>query len=220
MLDSDYTDPESLGKRRQWASQYAYCKEFLKTCKKILEIGSGAGQALYWFEGKGFSVIGIEPDKKSVQSINQRLKKGRCINGFAEQMKIDEKFNVIWISHVFEHLSRPDLFLEKYRENLDDNGIIFIEIPNCENKQILQASIDEPSTFHFSKRALESIGVKSKYRVIKCNYFRSPTKLEGAINKLTKMILKRNFYPYYPKIVTNSEDGTDIRIILAKDQQC
>jgi len=30
----------------------------------MLDIGSGAGQSLVWFEEKRFDITGIEPDKK------------------------------------------------------------------------------------------------------------------------------------------------------------
>jgi len=216
MLQEDYTDSESQGKRRQWVSQYAYCKQFLKEHKKLLEIGSGAGQTLYWFDKEGFFVTGIEPDKHSVESINKKLNHGRCMEGFAEDVFPDDKFDIIWLSHVFEHLIRPDIFLEKCKNHLNNNGIIFIEVPNCENRLVLQASIDEPSTFHFSKKSLEDLSTSKKLQVIKCDYLRSAKPIEGAINKLLKKILNRNFYPYYPKIITDKSYGTDIRIILKR----
>ena len=220
MLKSNYTDEESLGKKRQWISQFAYCELFLKNKKNFFEIGSGAGQTICWFEDKGFSVIGIEPNKRSVELINKRLKNGRCITGFAEDVSINERFDIIWLSHVFEHILRPDLFLEKCKKNLEPDGIIFIEIPNCENKEILQCSIDEPSTFHFSKQALEKIAKKVGYRIIRSDYFRSPTLFEGGLNRIMKKYLGfiKNPYPYYPKIVTNSKRGTDIRIILKTNE--
>ncbi len=46
MLKSNYTDEQSLGKKRQWISQFAYCKSFLKNKKNFFEIGSGAGQTI------------------------------------------------------------------------------------------------------------------------------------------------------------------------------
>ena len=214
MLRTEYADPESQGKKRQWVSQYAYCKEFLKNHKKILEIGAGAGQTLYWFEKEGFSVTGIEPDKQSVESINKKLKHGCCMEGFIEDISLNEKFDIIWLSHVFEHLVRPDLFLEKCKNYLNHDGVLFIEVPNCENKQVLQDSIDEPSTFHFSKKSLENMSKKMKFQVVRCDYFRSAKIIEGGKNKLMKKILNRIFYPYYPKIITNKISGTDIRIIL------
>ncbi len=214
MLRTEYTDSGSKGKKRQWVSQYAYCKELLKNYKKILDVGAGAGQTLYWFENEGFAVTGIEPDKQSVESINKKLKNGQCIEGFAEDVFPNKKFDVIWLSHVFEHLVRPDLFLEKCKNYLNHNGMIFIEVPNCENKQVLQDSIDEPSTFHFSKKSLENLSEKMKFQIVRCDYFRSAKIIEGGKNKLIKKILNRNFYPYYPKIVANRINGTDIRIIL------
>ena len=217
MLQSNYTDIESLGKKRQWTSQYAYCMSFLKNKKKLLEVGTGAGQALCWFEETGFSVTGIEPDKRSVELINHKLRHGHCIAGFAEDIQLHEKFDVIWMSHVLEHLIRPDLFLQRSKNNLENDGIIFIEVPNCGNKEVLYSSIHEPSTFHFSKDALQKLGEKSGYEVVQCDFFRSPTIFEGIINKIVKKyfrFMNDKLYLYYPKVVTDNKKGTDIRIIL------
>src|SRR5437879_5304336 len=82
-----------------------------------------------------------------------KLKNVKCISGVAEDFDIQDKFDVIWINHVFEHLIRPDLFLSRCKNNLRDNGFIFIEVPECENPEILRQSIYEnPSTFHFTKK--------------------------------------------------------------------
>lgn len=217
-LKSDFTDVDSQGKKRRWNSQYAYCKPYFDNKKDFLEIGAGAGQSIIWFEEIGFNVSGIEPDANNVKLINQKLKRGRCIAGFAEDLPINEKFDIIWISHVFEHLVRPDLLLEKCKKSLREEGILFIEVPNCENEETLHSSIyDNPSTFHFSKNALTNISRKSGLNLIRCDYFRSPTKLEGGINKIIKKIpflVKYNPYPYYPKVITDNKNGTDIRIIL------
>ena len=67
-INSDYTDIDSQGKKRNWISQFLYTKKYI-TGKTILEIGVGAGQSIYWFENKGFHVTGIEPDKRNVQKI-------------------------------------------------------------------------------------------------------------------------------------------------------
>ena len=49
IIDNNYQDDDSNGKRRTWVSQYAYCKEFLNDSKDILEIGAGQGHASHWF---------------------------------------------------------------------------------------------------------------------------------------------------------------------------
>lgn len=214
-IRTNYSDINSQGKKRQWISQFAYCTPYFKN-KKFLEIGCGPGQTIFWFEEKGFEVSGIEPDERNVFLINKKLKSGHCKVGFAEEFEISGNYDIIWISHVFEHLIRPDLLLIKCKEHLSSDGILFIEVPNCENENILKSSIFEnPSTFHFTKKALTNLVTKVGFKIERCDCFRSPSKLEGGLNKIMKKI-SYELYPYYPKIVTNNKDGTDIRIILKK----
>ena len=208
-IKSNYSDINSMGKRRQWISQFAYCKSYMKNKDKLLEIGSGQGQTLFWFEEQGFSVTGIEPDERNTELINQKLKSGKCISGLIEEVDMDKKFDIIWSSHVIEHLLRPDKLLVKLKKYLEDDGVIFIEVPNCENDQVLKDSIlTQPHIFHFSKKALVNLSQNTGYKVEQCDFFRPPTLVEGGLNKIIKK------YPYYPKIITTNTKGIDIRIIL------
>jgi len=63
-LHDDYSDSYSRGRFRLWLSQFKYCKEHIKSNTRILEIGSGHGEAIKQFDKLGFQVTGIEPDKK------------------------------------------------------------------------------------------------------------------------------------------------------------
>ncbi len=210
-IETNYNDIDSQGKRRTWISQFKYCESNLQGKNKILDIGSGQGQSCWWFEEKGFEVTGIEPDGNNVKNINQKLKNGKCIVGSAENFQIDETYDIIWMSHVFEHIIKPELFLKEIKKNLKDDGIFFIEVPNCENKATLETSINlVPHTFHFSQKALKNIVEKSGYKIIKTDYFRPATKLEGMIQRIT------NRFPYYPRIKTNSKQGIFLRILLSK----
>ena len=213
---SNYTDTDSLGKKRNWISQFAYCKPYIKNKKKLLEIGVGAGQSLFWFETAGFDVTGVEPDVKNVNLINKKLTKGKCIPSYVEDLQIDEKFEIIWMSHVLEHLVQPDLFIQKVKKNLTSDGIFFVEVPNCENKFMLEKSINEPHIFHFSKNSLLHLVKSAGFTVKCCDYFRPATLIEGGLNKISKKISKlENTYPYYPRILTNYKKGRDLRIILS-----
>lgn len=161
-IDSGYSDIDSQGKRRNWVSQYLYCEPYLRSKKSILEIGAGAGQATYWFDQHGFSVTAIEPDPRNVSKINSKLKNSRCISGFVEDLHIEEKFDIIWMSHVLEHLVRPDLFLQKIRNNLKTNGIFFIEVPNCDNRELLVNCKDAASHFPFFTEITAKHSLKSR----------------------------------------------------------
>ena len=212
-IKSNFTDTASQGKYRNWLSQYLYSKPFFNSKKNILEIGVGGGQASVWFEKEGFRITGIEPDKRNVDLINQKLENGKILHSFIEEINLDEKFDIFWMSHVLEHLVRPDIFLEKIYNNLEDDGVFFIEVPSSEHTPTLKASIFEnPHIHHFSKQSLIKL-VEKHYRVVSCDCFRPATKIEGGIKKIFK---NSKMFPFYPRIMTECKKGRDLRIILKK----
>ena len=217
-IDSEYSDIWHRGKKRDFLSQFAYCKPYLQNKKTVLEIGAGTGATTFWLENKGYDITGIEPDARNVELINKKLKTGKIIQGFIEDLDVSGKYQIIWMSHVLEHLVRPDTFLTKIKNNLDENGIFFIEVPNSEHKPTLFASINEnPHVYHFSKKSLTNIVEKAGYTVISCDYFRPASIFEGGIKKILKNHTKK--YPYYPRILTDNKLGRDLRILLKKEKK-
>ena len=153
---------------------------------------------------------GIEPDGRNVSMINKKLKKGKVIESSVEEFSTDEVFDVIWMSHVLEHLLEPMNFLKKIKNNLKNNGIFFIEVPNCEYEPTLQSSIQKnPHLFHFTTKSLSKLVEKLDYKILSCDVFRPATKSEGMRQKIMK-----NSFPYYPRIMTDVYSGRDLRIIL------
>jgi len=208
-INSEYTDTDSQGKRRNWISQFLYTKEHIAG-NTILEIGVGAGQSILWFENEGFQVTGIEPDGRNVSMINRVLKRGRVVESSVEEFSSDKVFDVIWMSHVLEHLIEPGDFIKKIKNNLKKNGIFFIEVPNCEYEPMLKNSIEKnPHLFHFTKKALIKLVENAGYKIVSCDVFRPATKNEGVKHKILK-----NSFPYYPRILTDVHNGRDLRIIL------
>ena len=209
-IESNYTDIDSLSKKRNWVSQYAYCKRFFENKKSILEIGVGGGQASFWFEKEGFDINGIEPDARNVNLINKKLERGSITQSFIEDINLEKEFDIIWMSHVLEHLVQPDVFFKKITKNLKPDGIFFIEVPSCEHEPTLKASIFEnPHVHHFSKKALLKL-VEKEFDVVSCDCFRPATKIEGLLQKFFHL------FRYYPRIKTSCEEGRDLRIILRK----
>ena len=211
-INSKYKDMDSQGKRRNWISQYAYTKPHING-KTLLEIGVGAGQSIIWFEKEGFMVEGIEPDGRNVSMINKILEKGKVVENSVEEFSSEKVFDIIWMSHVLEHLIEPTNFLKKIKNNLKKNAIFFLEVPNCEYNPMLKSSIEEnPHLFHFTKKSLIKMVEKIGYQVISCDVFRPATKSEGIRQKILK-----NSFPYYPRILTESDNGRDLRIILSNN---
>jgi len=208
-INSDHTDKNSEGKKRDLISQYLYTKKFISG-KNFFEIGVGTGQAILWFENNGFNVKGIEPDGRNVSMINAKLKRGKVIESSIEEFSIDEKFDVIWMSHVLEHLLQPDDFFRKIKNMLKKDGVLFIEVPNCEFKPMLKSSIEKsPHLYHFTKKSLSILASNTGYKILSCDIFRPAKKIEGIKHKILK-----NSFPYYPRIKTDENNGKYLRIIL------
>ena len=212
IIENDYQDNDSKSKKRTWKSQYAYCKEFLDKDGEILEVGAGQGQASYWFEQAGYNITAIEPDPNNAKLINNKLRNGKCISCDAENISLGKKFSIVWVSHVLEHMVSPQNFIDNINKHLIDNGILFIEVPNCENKKVLKTSIEKvPHTFHYSMRSLQIIMERNNFCIKKSDYFKPASKIDGIQNRLF-----RKSHPYYPRITSNSIDGKYFRIIAQK----
>ncbi len=115
----------------------------------LLEIGAGSGSFLTTWRphllkaynpvfveavGGGYFpeyVVAVEPDADSCQWIEKDLKY-RVYKSISEVPK-DEKFRLIVMFHVLEHLPDPVGFLKVLKDKLAENGRIVVEVPNCDD---------------------------------------------------------------------------------------
>ena len=213
LVDS-HTDAYSIGRKRLFTSQFQYIQKFLKKDFNILEIGSGHGETLIEFEKLNFKITGIEPDLKNVTHLKKILRNSKVIQSNIEDFNIDEKFDLIWMSHVFEHLPDPILFLENIQKNMKPESILFIEVPSVTKKNDYRTFTIVPHAYNYSGNSLQNLLQKTGYKIISHDYFGPPTKVNGLVNKIHKSLFKKNFYPFYPKIRLNSETGEDMRFLV------
>ena len=54
----------------------------------------------------------------------------KVFNGLFDDYKIDIKFDLIYLSHIFDDLSNVSYVINKIKQLLSDKGIVFIEVPN------------------------------------------------------------------------------------------
>mgnify|MGYP003956015439 CR=1 FL=1 len=219
MIQSDFTYNE---RALNYKSMYSYCRKFLVSGKNILEIGAGSGSGLIMFEKIGFTVTGIEPDSENARLLNDKLINGKCFAGNFEDIKFTEKFDIIWMYHVTEHIPEPDRLLKYCYENLTNNGVVIIAVPDCDNPESMIDSISNPDhIFHFSKHSLEILARNSGFKIEKCDSV-SPIKglskqrLNRFLKKGNLSFLNKKIWPYYPFQITDKNDGYEIRMILRK----
>ncbi len=125
--------------------------------KTICEIGAGYGANLLFFKNIGKEVFGLEPSKTLVRiAIDNQI---NIKQGFVDDL--ENKYDMIILKHVFEHLYDPLKDLEKIRSHT--NKYLFIEVPGNFRRI---ASIQNAHNFYFTENTLHKIVTKAGFNII------------------------------------------------------
>jgi 2-polyprenyl-3-methyl-5-hydroxy-6-metoxy-1,4-benzoquinol methylase len=122
------------------SDNYFRVKRFLEFFKnsinvkiKLLDIGSGLSVFLYTLSKKvRWDIQGIEPDLNFVNFAKKKLKLN-VTRSTLEKIKSKNKYDIISLNKVIEHVKNPSLFLKKTNRMLKDNGYVYIEVPDGES---------------------------------------------------------------------------------------
>ncbi|GAH88694.1 unnamed protein product, partial [marine sediment metagenome] len=86
---------------------------------KILDIGAASGYFLKYFQEKDWKIAGIEPNKVYCDLMKEKLGLDLFCGTFGDFIKInDEKFSVVHLSFILEHVVDPYLMLKIISEQL------------------------------------------------------------------------------------------------------
>jgi 2-polyprenyl-3-methyl-5-hydroxy-6-metoxy-1,4-benzoquinol methylase len=104
---------------------------------KILDVGCGTGQFLYYLKKKGFKdIFGIDISEQQVEycrkNITESVKK---IDAFEFLNGKDQFYDLIAVHDVLEHIPKTKtlVFLNSIRNALKDNGVLIARVPNMSN---------------------------------------------------------------------------------------
>jgi methionine biosynthesis protein metW len=141
--------------------------KYTKNKGKILDIGAGTGDFLKIAQENGWKITGIEPERKAR---NRAEEKGVLLE--ENQEKINDKYDVITMWHVLEHIPDLENQIIFLKNHLTDNGILVIAVPNYKSKdaQIYKqfwAAFDVPRhIWHFSKKSIQLIFEEKGFNLI------------------------------------------------------
>lgn len=131
---------ETVSKDKEWwdlayDNRYDSFEDVLdKKQRRLLDIGSGPGLFLLRGKNRGWNVTGIEPSKAPYLYSSKTL--GLDVKNVffdSKTYKDIEKFDVINLSLVIEHIPHPFDFLKLVYDRIEDGGLISIELPNDYN---------------------------------------------------------------------------------------
>lgn len=102
--------------------------------KKFLDLGCGEGWALNFFKKKNWEVLGLDYSDHGINKFNSNcinnLIRGDIYDNLNSLIQENNKFDIINLSHVFEHVIDPISLLEKIKKIIKKNGILIITVPN------------------------------------------------------------------------------------------
>ncbi len=98
---------------------------------KILDYGCGAGDFLLYAQNKKLDVFGIEPNASALKITQEKIGKNNASN--KSILEINERFDIITLWHVLEHIPNLFEFIEQLKLKLNPGGKILIAVPNYES---------------------------------------------------------------------------------------
>ncbi|MCM8805113.1 MAG: class I SAM-dependent methyltransferase [Candidatus Omnitrophica bacterium] len=165
----DYCDPPA---EERFYSDIPEAKLRLKRIKneltkktKLLEIGCGTGAFLKTISPYVNNVFGIEPDDESRQWIKEKL--NFDVVSDIENLDKGEKFDMVVMFHVLEHLPDPVNFLKKLKEIMKKRAKLIIEVPNVNDALIALYQVKEFCKFYYQRAHLYYFSSHTLKKVLK-----------------------------------------------------
>lgn len=101
---------------------------------KLLDIGCGEGFGIEFFSRKGYNVKGLDYSNAGVSRHNPIMLNNLILGDVYDNLELliskSEKFNVITILNVLEHVINPRDLLCLAHRLLNKDGILIIKVPN------------------------------------------------------------------------------------------
>lgn len=149
--------------------------EFMKKNLKILDLGCGAGFFLKVLEDEGCrDIYGVEIDAPQFMEASKILKYAKLFNKDIMQFvaKTTEKFDVIFMLDVLEHIGKEEIIplLMMINKILNDKGILILRTPNADSP-ILSSKFRYTDFTHelsFNEESIKMVLKEVGFRDIKC----------------------------------------------------
>lgn len=198
-----------------------YVQDFLsyisqKTLKKgkILEIGAGNGYFSKQLKLMGWETTSLEPGLG--YSKNWDVNGVEVINDFYPSPQVTGLYQSIVFYTVLEHMPKVEDFLQAVKDQLEENGQIFIAVPNCELEiqEVDPSMLIHEHIYYFTadslQRVLNENGLDCE--ISESKYGRSlfaTATIQNKMNKLKQIHDLDKFTKYLTNIEKNLENSRD-----------
>ena len=137
----------------------------------LLDVGAGTGAFAHAMTEKGWEVTALEPDDASrTRAFNNYKIKLKPIDGLYQLH--ENKYDVITLWHVLEHVHDLNEYMERFYKLLKPNGRLIIAVPNYTSYDAgyykkYWAAYDVPRhLYHFSPLSMSFLTTKFKMELV------------------------------------------------------
>tara|TARA_B100000886_G_C20396192_1_gene480473 strand:+ start:337 stop:1341 length:1005 start_codon:yes stop_codon:yes gene_type:complete len=178
--------------------------------KKLLDIGSGSGELLYFAKKAGFDVYGIEPNKGYAEFCINKLFLP-VFNGTYEEADIKmSTYDVIFMNEVLEHMPDPMNVLRDIHSYLKDDGILIVNVPDIEiSKHSPIKRFHYAHIYNYNHLCLKKIIEKNRYKIL--NKETNTTSIIARKSKIEHNDIKYNFQKNYLRIKSNIFTNSNLK---------
>jgi 2-polyprenyl-3-methyl-5-hydroxy-6-metoxy-1,4-benzoquinol methylase len=163
-------------------AKYKYFKGIAKS-DKVLEFGCGLGQNIYLIKNaEGYDISKFSLDfaqKKGIKTINE-----------LQKIK-DQNYDVVFCSHVLEHVEQPKNVLDLIRQKLKKDGKLILLLP-VENQKKSDFKLDDSQhLYSWTFKTINNLLIKTGFKPVYNSY------VWGTAYKKLLDVARYNFYLYY-----------------------
>lgn len=180
LLDKVYQSVKNITLKRK----LKLINSFNTSTKNILDVGAGTGDFLNVCKNNSWTVFGTEPDLGAREIAE---KKGIILQKDLSKIK-NQKFDVITLWHVLEHVENLQEYISTLNNLLSDDGGLIIAVPNYKSYDAkyykeFWAAFDVPRhLWHFSQTSI--------------------AKLFSEVNIIVEKTLPMKFDAYYVSLLS------------------
>lgn len=132
--------------------------------KTLLEIGTSEPTHLEPFLKIGINCNAINPGAQSHAKI-------RFIDAYYENYDFEEKFDVIVARFLFEHVVNLQVFIEKIKNDLAEEGILLIQVPDT-FAMLRDGTLNflaHEHTNYFTRKSIAALFMKNGFQILQTN---------------------------------------------------
>lgn len=185
-----------------------FVEKFFLKGKKVIEIGCGKGEYLSIMQQFGVEAYGLE---YLAESVEQCVKNGLKVSkGFIEKSTDrlnDAPFDAFFMLNFLEHLPDPNSTLRGICNNLVDDAVGLVEVPNFDmilRKNFFSEFISD-HLFYFTKETLSMTLRLNGFEIIECNDVWHDYIISAIVKKREKLDLS-HFYKHQAKLKNEIEE--------------